>query len=58
MTADWGHIDNISERVGCVFTVSDGLISRFLEMVYENAPAHELRKAGVSVARRHPMVAS
>ncbi len=29
----------------------------FLEKVYENALAHELRKAGLNVARKHPITA-
>ena len=51
MTAGTGRINHISERViGCTFAVSNGLGSGFLEKVYENALAHELRKAGLSVA--------
>ncbi len=51
-------INEISERViGCAFAVSNGLGSGFLEKVYENALAHELRKAGLSVVQQHAMVA-
>ena len=58
MTADWGRINHISERIiGCAFAVSNGLGSGFLEKVYENALAHELRKAGLSVVQQHAMVA-
>jgi GxxExxY protein len=39
------------------FAVSNGLGSGFLEKVYENALAHELRKAGLFVVQQHPMVA-
>ena len=58
MTSDWGRINQISERIiGCAFAVSNGLGSGFLEKVYENALAHELRKAGLSVMQQHAMVA-
>jgi GxxExxY protein len=51
-------INGISERViGCAFAVSNGLVSGFLEKVYENALAHELLKAGLSVVQQHAMVA-
>jgi len=58
MTSDWGRINQISQRIiGCAFAVSNGLGSGFLEKVYENALAHELRKAGLSVVQQHAMVA-
>ena len=58
MTSDWCRINQISERIiGCAFAVSNGLGSGFLEKVYENALAHELRKAGLSVMQQHAMVA-
>ena len=58
MTADRDRINQISERIiGCAFAVSNGLGSGFLEKVYENALAHELRKAGLSVMQQHAMVA-
>jgi GxxExxY protein len=57
-TTDWGRINQISERIiGCAFTVSNGLGSGFLEKVYENALAHELRKARLTVLQQHAMVA-
>jgi GxxExxY protein len=44
----------ISERIiGCAFTVANGLGAGFFEKVYENALAHELRKAGLSVEQQH-----
>jgi GxxExxY protein len=56
---DWAQINRISERIiGCAFAVSNGLGSGFLEKVYENALAHELRKAGLSVAQQHAMTAT
>jgi len=36
--------------IGCAFTVSNTLGNGFLEKVYENALAHELRKAGLNIA--------
>lgn len=47
-------LNRISERIiGCAFDVMNTLGSGFLEKVYENALAHELRKAGLSVAQQH-----
>lgn len=47
-------LNRISERViGCAFGVMNRLGSGFLEKVYENALAYELRKAGLSVAQQH-----
>ncbi|MGA9016270.1 MAG: GxxExxY protein [Acetobacteraceae bacterium] len=47
-------LNALSERIiGCAFTVANGLGSGFLEKVYENALAHELRKAGLAVAQQH-----
>jgi GxxExxY protein len=46
----------LSERIiGCAFTVSNTLGSGFLEKVYEDALAHELRKAGLAVLQQHPV---
>ena len=51
MNADM--LNALSERIiGCAFTVANGLGSGFLERVYENALAHELRKAGLTVAQQ------
>jgi GxxExxY protein len=47
-------LNRISERIiGCAFGVMNTLGVGFLEKVYENALAHELRKAGLSVAQQH-----
>jgi len=47
------RINGITERIiGCAYTVSNALGSGFLEKVYENALAHELRKTGLSVAQQ------
>ena len=34
--------------IGCAYRVSSGLGAGFLEKVYENALAHEIRKAGLA----------
>ncbi|MCX6547399.1 MAG: GxxExxY protein [Acidobacteria bacterium] len=38
-----------AQIIGCAYLVANGLGSGFLEKVYENALAHELRKAGLKV---------
>jgi GxxExxY protein len=48
------QLSRISEKViGCAFAVSNGLGVGFLEKVYENALAHELRKAGLVIRQQH-----
>jgi GxxExxY protein len=50
------QIDQITQAIiGCAYTVSNTLGSGFLEKVYENALAHELRKQGLNVASQHPL---
>jgi len=55
-----GHrerLNALSEKViGCAYAVSNSLGSGFLEKVYENALAHELRKNGIEVEQQHPLV--
>lgn len=52
--ADKDDLNGLSARViGCAFTVLNTLGAGFLEKVYENTLAHELRKAGLSVAQQH-----
>src|SRR6185369_17253877 len=42
--------DQITEKViGCAYTVANALGTGFLEKVYENALAHEIRKNGLDV---------
>jgi len=51
--------DRLSECIiGCAFRVMSTLGSGFLEKMYENALAHELRKAGLSVSQQHAVVVS
>jgi GxxExxY protein len=38
--------------IGCALTVATALRPGFVEKVYENALAHELRKAGLMVAQQ------
>lgn len=45
--------DALTERIiGCAYQVANALGPGFLEKVYENALAHELRKAGLSVMQQ------
>ena len=53
MHADEAGVNRLSERViGCAFQVLNSLGAGFLEKVYENALAHELRKSGLTVAQQ------
>ena len=46
-------LNGLSERIiGCAFQVSNTLGCGFLEKVYENALAHELRKNGLQVVQQ------
>ena len=48
--------DPLTEKIlGCAYRVANELGPGFLEKVYENALAHELRKAGLTVAQQHPI---
>ena len=54
MHADEAETNQLSERIiGAAFQVLNTLGAGFLEKVYENALAHELRKAGLTVAQQH-----
>jgi len=49
-------INDLTEKViGCSFAVSNTLGSGFLEKVYENALALELRESGLHVTQQHPV---
>ena len=53
MNTDRPERDAISERIiGCAFTVANTLGCGFLEKVYENALALELRGAGLAVEQQ------
>lgn len=48
------ELNEITEKIiGCVYTVSNALGCGFLEKVYENALAHELRKTGLTIGQQH-----
>jgi GxxExxY protein len=56
MNADEHRLKEETEKIiGCAFAVSNSLGCGFLEKVYENALAHELRKAGLRVATQKPI---
>ncbi|MDD5241876.1 MAG: GxxExxY protein [Sulfuricella sp.] len=47
------ELDELTRQIiGCVYTVSNSLGSGFLEKVYENALAIELRKAGLDIEQQ------
>jgi len=51
---DRNEMKQLTEKViQCAFAVSNTLGCGFLEKVYENALAHELRKAGLQVQQQH-----
>ncbi len=48
--------NQITEKIiGCVYRISNSLGVGFLEKVYENALAYELRKNGLSVQQQFPI---
>jgi GxxExxY protein len=52
--SDQKEMNELTEKViWCAFTVSNTLGCGFLERVYENALAHELRKAGLKTDQQH-----
>ena len=53
MTGDAVTLNELSHRVvGCAWTVARALGTGFAEKNYENALAHEIRKAGLAVAQQ------
>jgi GxxExxY protein len=56
MNADASRLNEPTETIiGCAFRVANTLGVGFLEKVYENALAHELRKAGLAVEQQKPI---
>jgi GxxExxY protein len=50
------ELNQLTEKIiGCAFTVGNALGCGFLEKVYENALAHELRKSGFSIIQQYPI---
>ena len=55
-TMDDQELNALTERIiGCSFTVSNTLGCGFLEKVYENALAYELRKNGLETKQQEPI---
>lgn len=51
------ELDKITETIiGCAYTVTNRLGCGFLEKVYENALAHEIRKANIEVKQQHRII--
>ena len=56
MNADERRLDSITEKIiGCAYRVANVLGSGFLEKVYENALAVELRKAELVIEQQKPI---
>ena len=50
------ELDAVSEKIiGAAYKVSNALGSGFLEKVYENALAHQLRKDGMRIEQQKPI---
>ena len=56
MATEQAELNQITERIiGCAYTVANTLGNGFLEKVYENALAHELRKSGLLAEAQSPI---
>jgi GxxExxY protein len=56
MNTDEHGLNQVTERVlGCAYKVSNTLGCGFLEKVYENALALEMRKEGLKVVEQYPL---
>ncbi len=54
--AELERLNPITEKIiGCAYKVSNGLGAGFLEKVYENALAHEVRKTGMKCNQSQPL---
>jgi GxxExxY protein len=50
-------LEPVTERIiGCAFTVANALGHGFVEKVYANALAHEMRKCGIGVVQQRGIV--
>ena len=57
MNTDEHGLNEVTEGIiGCAFTVANALGAGFLEKVYENALAHELRKSGLHVEQQKELL--
>ena len=53
---DEQDLDKLTERIiGCAYQVSNTLGIGFVEKVYENAHAHEMRKSGLNIQQQYPI---
>ena len=49
-------LDKLTERIiGCAYQVSNALGIGFIEKVYENAHAYEMRKDGLTIVQQYPL---
>lgn len=49
-------VNEITQKIiGCAFEVSNTLGIGFVEKVYENAPAHAIRKINMQVRQQYPI---
>ena len=56
MIVDVDRLNEVTKRIiGCAYAVSNGLGAGFLEKVYENALAHEIRKSGLHAQQQQPI---
>ena len=53
MDADYKHSETTEKIIGASYKVHNALGFGFLEKVYENALAHELRKAGMKAQQQY-----
>jgi GxxExxY protein len=57
MNTDEMKFGRFSEQIiGCAITVANTLGAGFVEKVYENALAHDLRKSGLSIEQQYGVV--
>jgi GxxExxY protein len=57
MNADEVGMDGVTGRIiGCAFAVANTLGVGFVEKIYENALAHEMRKCGLTVRQQSGII--
>jgi GxxExxY protein len=56
MVSDMNPVNALTEKIiGCAYKVSNTLGCGYLEKVYKNALAHELRKSGMKAGQQTPL---
>jgi len=56
MIRDEACFNSLTEQIiGCAFAVANTLGYGFLEKVYENALAHEIKQSGLKVTCQYPI---